>query len=130
MLKPTAPALAYHFNHRYTRLKPLFCAESHRSTALTPHWCPVHGAEVCLSNHSPHLVDLLGRRFMMSDGCLFWQLSQAHRAFPHSIPPSTFTLPDFCSALSYSLIFSSLPPPLADPVSLFPLSFSFSLWLA
>lgn len=57
------------------------------------------------------MVDLLGRRFMMSDPCLFWQSANAHRAFPLSIPPPVFTLPNFYSALFYSLIFSSLPHP-------------------
>lgn len=36
--------------------------------------------------------DLLGRRFMMSDGCLCWRPAKAHRAFPlSSIPPPVFT---------------------------------------
>lgn len=68
--------------------------------------------------------DLLGRRFMMSDGCLRWRPAKAHRAFPlSSIPPPVFTLPRLFSSFFYfsrSLIFSQ-----PIPVSFFTLS-SFS----
>lgn len=118
---PTTLTTTTHGWNRRSVLSPT------RSTTLTLHWCPVFGAEACSFNHSLHMVDLLGRRFMMSDHCLLWQLAKAHRAFPLSIPPSVS--PTFALCFFYSIIFSSLPQPrlILSPSFLSP-SFSLCGW--
>lgn len=76
--------------------------------------------------------DLLGRRFMMSDGCLCWRPAKAHRAFPlSSIPPPVFTLPPLFSFFFYFFIFAALlfsHSRSPSPSSLCPLSLPLGPW--